>query len=130
MYLSPPNFASLAVPLYIKPSSTNSLVRRTLSHQLREAAVSELLKQSPTIDVENLYYGCKNAFEALSHFLGDDTYFQDGESPGLFDASVFAYTNILLSEQLDWRDTRMKEQLEGYQNLIDHRERITKQYFR
>jgi len=61
--------------------------------------------------------------------LGEDEFFFGERRPGLLDASVLAYTNVLLSEELDWRDPRMKEQLRGYQNLVEHRERIADGYF-
>jgi metaxin len=91
--------------------------------------VSELLKQSATIDVEGIYRDCDKAFEALSELLGEDSYFFAERRPGLFDASVFAYTSVLLGEELEWRDPRMKEQLREYQNLVEHRERILEKYF-
>ena len=69
------------------------------------------------------------AFAALSELLGDDEYFFGGKKPGLFDASVFAYTNLLLDEGLDWRDTRMADGLRGYRNLVAHQKRIRKTHF-
>ena len=129
LYLSPSNFTSIAQPLYINPSSSNALVRLTLSYQLRAAAQSELLKQSKVIDVEAIYRESDKAFEALSELLGEDEYFFGQKNPGLFDASVFSYTNVLLDEGLNWKDERMQEGLRGCQNLVAHRVRILKAYF-
>ncbi|KAL2057285.1 hypothetical protein ABVK25_002338 [Lepraria finkii] len=129
LYLSPPNFDSIAFPLYIAPSTTNTLVRVILSHQLRAAAETELLKQSARIDVVAIHQESDKAFAALSELLGDDEYFFGEESPGLFDASVFAYTNLLLDEGLDWRDTRMADGLRDYRNLVAHQKRIRKTHF-
>ena len=81
------------------------------------------------IDVEALYRDCDKAFEALSELLGDDQFFFGEETPGLFDASVFAYTHIFLDEDLDWKQTRLKEDLERYDNLVVHQKRITDGWF-
>lgn len=101
-----------------------------LSHQLRGAAETELLKQSPIIDVEAVYRDCNNAFEALSQLLGDDNFFFGEETPGLFDASVFAYTHVLLDDGLEWTHTSLREGLEQYVNLVEHQERIVEGWFR
>lgn len=129
LYLEPANFAAVAYPLYITPCSSNFLVRTTLAYNLRAAAKSELLKHSSIIDVESLYEECESAFSALSELLGDDQYFFDTPLPGLFDASVFAYTNTLLDGHLDWREWRMAEGLKNYSNLVRHRQRICQDYF-
>ena len=49
--------------------------------------------------------------------------------PGLFDASVFAYTHLLLDENLDWKDKRLTESLEQYGNLVEHQRRIVEGWF-
>ena len=49
--------------------------------------------------------------------------------PGLFDASVFAYTHILLDESLDWKDKRLTESLKHYSNLVEHQWRIVEGWF-
>ena len=98
-------------------------------HQLRVAAEGELYKQSPRIDAEAIYQGSDKAFGALSELLGDEDYYFGERKPGLFDASVFAYTNVLLDEGLDWKVTRMAEGLLTYSNLVEHRQRIFETYF-
>jgi len=129
LYLAPPNFNAVAFPLYIAPSTTNTLVRLSLAHQLRAAAEGELTKQSARIDVEAIYLGSDKAFGALSELLGDESYYFGERKPGLFDASVFAYTNVILDEGLNWKDTRMVNGLRRYSNLVEHRERIFEAYF-
>lgn len=89
----------------------------------------ELLKHTAVIDVETLYEECDNAFSALSELLGDDEYFFSEEQPGLFDASVFAYTHLLLDEEIEWQEKRMVQQLQEHANLIRHRGRIFKDYY-
>jgi metaxin len=87
------------------------------------------LKQSAVIDVGALYRECDSAFSALSELLGDDRYFFSAKDPGLFDASVFAYTHLLLDEGMKWKERRMVDILKGYENLVKHRRRILDEYF-
>lgn len=81
------------------------------------------------IDVEALHRDCDKAFEALSELLGDDEFFFGKERPGLFDASVFAYTHIFLDESLDWKETKLEEILKQYGNLVEHQSRIIEGWF-
>ena len=119
----------MAKPRYILPTCSNPLGRQTISYQLRQAAATELLKQSPAIDVESLFRDAEKAWEALSELLGDDGYFFAEETPGLFDASVFAYTHLLLSETMGWKDKKLADALAKHDNLVRHSERISHKYF-
>ncbi len=125
------NFTSIAEPLYILPASSNSFVRLTTARELRLAAEKELLKFSSVFDAETLYNQAEEAFTALDSLLGDDKWFFGAESPGLFDASVFAYTQLLLDDGLGkgWLDTRLRDTLMPRQRLIAHRDNIMKNYF-
>ncbi|KAL9101579.1 MAG: hypothetical protein Q9163_003179 [Psora crenata] len=129
LYLCPRNFASVVRPFYIDTCTSNPLVRLVLSRQLRNAAESELLKQSATINQDALHRECHKAFGALSDLLGGDEYFFGHEEPGLFDAHVFAYTNTLLNEGLPWQDRKLQEDLRTRKNLVAHREKILGRYF-
>lgn len=104
-------------------------MRLTLSYQLRQAAATELLRLSSVIDVESLYRSAEQAWEALSELLGDSRFFFEEDAPGLFDASVFAYTHLLTSDSMQWRDARLTNGLAKYENLVDHSKRISKRYF-
>lgn len=137
LYLCPPNFASVAAPCYIHPSSNNPLVGAALAFELRSAATAEILKSSPAlasssarvIDAEALYAEAEDAFRALSALLKDDAWFGGAEQPGLMDASVFAYTHLLLDDKLGWEDGRLNEGVRECANLVRHRARILERYF-
>lgn len=130
IYLSN-NFTSIAEPLYILPTSNNPFVRLTIARELRLAAEKELLKFSAIVSAETLYSQAEEAFTALDSLLGDDTWFFGAERPGLFDASVFAYTHLLLDDKLGkgWLDTRLRDTLMSRQRLIAHRTKILESYF-
>ncbi|RYN42409.1 hypothetical protein AA0112_g1337 [Alternaria arborescens] len=130
IYLSP-NFTTIAEPLYILPSSRNSFVRLAISRELRLAAETELLKFSSIINDETLYNQADEAFATLEALLGKDDWFFGAQRPGLFDASVFAYTHLLLDQRLgkDWVDTRLRDALMARRHLVTHRNRVLARYF-
>lgn len=105
-------------------------MRASIAHQLRSAAAEELSKHAATIDVETVYNDAQSAFAALSTLLGGDSFFFGAGEPSLFDASVFSYTHLLLDEGMRWEEDRMIRGLKEYHNLVQHRERILKDYFR
>lgn len=111
------------------PCSSVSLVSATIAYQLRAAAEAEILKHSVVIDIDDLYSEAQNAFDALSTLLGEDMYFFGNMNPGLFDASVFAYTHLLLEERMGWKETRLIKGLEKHENLVAHRRRIYDTYY-
>ncbi|KAI2630077.1 putative mitochondrial outer membrane protein [Xylaria nigripes] len=125
LYLSPSN-TNLLTHLYIAPATSSRFVRTTLLHQLRHAAELGISKSTgrSAVDPEALYKGAKEAFIALDTLLGDDLWFFGHEVPGLFDATVFSYTHLILNESLDWGDLRLNEILKGFSRLVNHRDRI------
>jgi metaxin len=130
IYLSH-NHTTIAEPLYILSSSCNPFVRLTTARELRKAAQTELLKFSNIINDETLYNQADEAFAALEMLLGKDDWFFGAKRPGLFDASVFAYTHLLLDDSLGkgWVDTRLRDVLKERKRLVTHRERIVTAYF-
>ncbi|KAF2438583.1 hypothetical protein P171DRAFT_467230 [Karstenula rhodostoma CBS 690.94] len=130
VYLSS-NATSLAEPLYILPTSSNPFVRLATAGDLRRAAENELLKFSAIIDAEELHRQAEEAFEALETALGNDSWFFGASQPGLFDASVFSYTHLLMDHNLGngWTDTRLRDALLKRKNLTSHRDRIVASYF-
>jgi metaxin len=129
LYLDTENFRAVAVPLYISSASSNVFVQFTLGRQLQQAARDELVKYMSIIDGQELLDGADKAFEALSTLLGDDEFFFGDEKPGLFDASVFAYTYLIASDQLKWKNTTMKGYFTQYSNLVAHQDRLVADYF-
>jgi metaxin len=129
LYVDNPNFKFVAIPLYIDPSTSSSVARLSLSHSLRSAATAELLKFSRLIDPQAIYSEASKAFEALSTLLGENEWFFNQEGPGLFDASVFAYTHLLLDNQIGWKNNELGEALSKRGNLVRHRERILRGWY-
>ncbi|KAK2744934.1 hypothetical protein FQN57_004063 [Myotisia sp. PD_48] len=128
-YLNSPNFNSITRKAYILPSTSNSIVRKFLSYQLQSAARDQLTKTSPYIDADDLLAEAKRAFDSLSILLGNDEYFFGQRKPGLFDASVFAYTHLILDEKLGWKHNLLAVYLKQNHNLVQHRDRLLETYF-
>ena len=78
-----------------------------------------------------MYNQAEEAFAALDTLLAKDDWFFGTSGPGLFDASVFAYTHLLLDDELakGWADTRLRDALRSRPGLIMHRDRILAEYF-
>lgn len=100
-----------------------------LIHQVRSAAEAEILKNTLSIDSGDIYRESSNAFDALSTLLGTDHWFLGTNQPTLLDASVFAYTHLLLDEEMHWSDGQLASQVIARQNLVDHRNRVLDKYF-
>jgi len=129
LYLDEGNFSAVAWLMYVASVSSHAAVRKTLAYQLRNAAREELLKTRAMIDGDELYAGAREAFHALSTLLGQDRYFFGHETPGLFDASVFAYTQILLDRSLPWKTLTLADALREHANLVQHCDRLAEEYF-
>lgn len=129
LYLEPLNFSAVAYPLYVASTSSNPIVRTSIAHQLQAAAEAELLKNTPVIDTDDLYSEADKAFEALSILLGEDSWFFGNDKPALFDASVFAYTQLLLDDDLGWKEKKLCRALRVRDNLVRHRERLLVRYY-
>lgn len=103
----------------------------TIASQLRAAAEAELVKSAAKniISTFDLMKEVEEAFEALATLLGGDKYFFGQDDPGLFDASVFAYTELILDRQFGWKHNPLQEHLSKHENLIQHRNNIHDLYF-
>lgn len=70
-----------------------------------------------------------SALLALSELLGQDQWFFGQKQPSMLDASIFAYTQLILDEDLTWGDNKLANQVSQHQNLVEHRDRILNQFF-
>ncbi|KAI0540542.1 hypothetical protein GGR58DRAFT_511656 [Xylaria digitata] len=125
LYLSPSN-TKLLSNLYIVPATSSRPVRATILYQLKHAAELEILKSTSrdAINPADLYRGAKDAFRALDAVLGDGEWFFGSPLPGLFDATVFSYTHLILHDGLAWENRRLIDVLEEFPRLVSHRNRI------
>lgn len=129
LYLDEDNFRTVASRLYVASASSSYLVRLSLARQLRSAAREELRKTNTIINPEELYEQAEKAFESLSTLLADNKFFFGQTTPGLFDASLFAYTQIILDNRLDFYNPTLRLALQRHENLIRHRDRLIRGFF-
>jgi metaxin len=90
------------------------------------------LKFSAVIDPDALYKEAEEALSALESVLGGNKWFFEAKLPGLFDASVFAYTHLLMDETLGngWVDMRLCSLVKQRKSLVAHRNRVLTTYFK
>jgi metaxin len=129
LYLDQVNFRAVAWPLYVASASSSYPVRLSLAKQLQSAAREELLKTNTTIDPQDLYAQAEQAFQALSTLLADNQFFFGQTTPGLFDASLFAYSQIILDNNLNFSNPTLKLALQQHENLVRHRDRLIRGFF-
>ncbi|KAJ6440349.1 mitochondrial outer membrane protein (Sam35) [Purpureocillium lavendulum] len=129
--------------LYVDPRNTpilshwylpsNPILRLFTRHTLRSAATSEILKTTrrPLIDPKDIFADARTAFHQLSELLGEDDWFFGSETPSLFDAEVFAYTQPIIEHVLAFDDARdsLFNCLTLHENLFQHRQRILDQCY-
>lgn len=130
LYLNPANSA-LVHRLYVEPCSSSSFVQLAISQQLQSAAASELAKSSysSTITEADVMRDAANALSALSELLAEDRWFFGQEQPSMLDASVFAYTQLILDGGLQWGENELAKRTSQHQNLVNHRDRILNKFF-
>ncbi|OAR00164.1 hypothetical protein LLEC1_01991 [Akanthomyces lecanii] len=124
LYVNPAN-DSLLTALYL-PSS--ALLQPAQRHNLRAAATTEILNTTRHtiggIDAEKIYHEAEEAFAALAALLSDAEWFLEGETPGVLDAELFAYAQMLVGGQLAWGDKELVKRLERFDNLVRHTQRL------
>lgn len=92
------------------------------------------------MDLEVLYKDAEEAFESLDDLLeGHQWYSQtngsaiEEQKPGMLDASVFAYTHVILtlfaSLSTNAPGARLRSSLTKCGNLLDHHNRIAREYY-
>lgn len=80
-----------------------------------------------TIDV--LYDRAKTTFNALATLLSTDDYFSGTRKPGMLDAAVFAYTHLVLDEELGLGNGELRRIVMDIGELVKHRKRVYKYCF-
>ncbi|KAK4241616.1 hypothetical protein C8A03DRAFT_30198 [Achaetomium macrosporum] len=110
LYLDP-CYTALLRRLYIAPCSSSRAVQTTLLYQLRRAAAEQILASSTNkvvsssspagaeaIDEEVVYAAAWDALCALASLLAESEtgWFFGAQRPGTFDASLFAYTHLMM----------------------------------
>lgn len=130
LYVDPANHPLLH-RLYIAPCSSSPPVQLTIGHQLRQAAETEIVKAtgSHTIIETDIIRAADEALAALSALLAEQEWFFGLQKPGLFDASAFAYTHLLLDEAMHWDHNQLGEALQKHGNLVQHHHRIAEMYY-
>ncbi|CAK4032228.1 Hypothetical predicted protein [Lecanosticta acicola] len=130
LYLTPQN-SDLVRKLYVSPCSRMPLVQMTIASHLRSAAEAELIKSAGTnvVSALDLIRDAEEALHALSQLLGEGEWFFGQSRPGFFDATVFAYTHLILDDALGWKQNELKDALGKHANLVRHRERIREMYY-
>jgi len=130
LYVNPAN-AGLVHDLYIKPCSSNIIVQLAIARQLREAATEELAKSSfsGVVSEEDIFRDAENALSTLAELLSSSDWFFGQAQPSILDASIFAYTHLILDGSLQWSKNKLAEQLSQHANLSEHRSRILNRYF-
>ncbi|PWW78279.1 hypothetical protein C7212DRAFT_358275 [Tuber magnatum] len=129
LYLEPNNSQDLAGELYC--GSSVSAVSSFLLRQTKAAARQQVLQAHPggVLDPRKIYAGAGDALEAISAILGKDTWFFGSRDPGLFDASVFAYTHPILNLRWHSEEDALFRAVMGHENLLGHERRIRVKFF-
>ncbi|KAI5793085.1 hypothetical protein EDC01DRAFT_83208 [Geopyxis carbonaria] len=128
LYIEPHNFKALARIQY--RSTAVSLVNHILSNEYQTAAMNELYKfSSGVINAADIYADAESAFTALATVLGDSRWMFGAKAPGLFDATVFGYTHLILNLSWNKQEEHLLRMVRKHQNLVDHERRIWKLCF-
>ena len=101
-----------------------SFVNYALLREYKEAAEKELLKTRAVVSADEVYADAQAGWEALEAVLGEDEWFFGGGEPGLVDAAVFAYTQLVGGLVEGGRGGRLRRGLERCAGLVGHRERV------
>jgi metaxin len=107
------------------------LVQASISHSLHQAASAELAKSSYSgmVSEDDILHDAEKAFEALATLLGDREWLFGERGPSMLDASLFAYTHLLLDSSMAWRESRLGEMVMKHGVLVRHQERVLDRYF-
>lgn len=151
-------FATRTKAVHIDTATSIGVVQDVLAWQLQNEAADEITGGSgavwPVVDAAAVYAEAAEALAALGVVLGDSRWFgrrkeapeerisleDEGvgnwEVPGLLDAGVFGYTHVImemlegLPEEKGTEGARgLVAALREQDNLVEHRERVLRNYY-
>ncbi|TGZ85522.1 hypothetical protein EX30DRAFT_346051 [Ascodesmis nigricans] len=126
LYLEPRNFNTLAIKQYCQTAIP--LVNKLLAWEYRNSAFKELCKTRPgaVLSSIDIYADADSAFSSLATLLADQggDWFFGAAEPGLFDATVYSYTHLILTLPWDRRAATLQHTLRKYDILVAHERRL------
>ncbi|KAF3931959.1 Metaxin-3 [Dactylellina cionopaga] len=112
LYVDPINLKNITIPSYTD-STPVWPINYLLGLQMRQAAIDSIQGNAGTSKItgRDIYSKAEEAWTALGALLGNDKWFFGAQDAGLFDASIFAYTHLIVNLNLagsgqDLEDTK------------------------
>jgi metaxin len=126
IYLEPSNFEMLTKHMYCATSAP--LVNSLLSTGFQQQAAKELQKywNSIIVSADDVYADAEAAFASLDCILGTNDWFFNASSPGLFDATLFGYTHLILTMRWHEKEATLERMVRKHRNLVEHEMRLRK----
>ncbi|EPS45244.1 hypothetical protein H072_769 [Dactylellina haptotyla CBS 200.50] len=130
LYIDSTNFKAQTKPRYTY-STPIWPVNYFLGLQMRQAALDNLKINTEVSKITGrmIYLRAKEAWAALGALLGGQKWFFGAQDAGIFDASVFAYTHLILNQDLEGSGQDLRAGLETHANLVNHERRIRSTWF-
>ncbi|KTW29409.1 hypothetical protein T552_01361 [Pneumocystis carinii B80] len=121
-FIEPENFRQVTSLLYIKDAWPVSIFTKwQLQNQIKKKL--SVRQKNGLLNAKEIYADASHALHALSIKLGQDQWFFGTEVPSYIDATLFAYTYLVLSINLP-EDT-LSHEVKKYENLVKHAERVS-----
>lgn len=124
-FMEPENFNVICL-LYVKEAWPVSIFMKwQLYNQIKKKL--SIRQKTGFLNGKEIYVDASHALHALSIKLGQDVWFFGAKSPSFIDATLFAYTHLILSTNLP--DDTLIHEIRKYKNLVEHSKRIYNMYF-
>ncbi|QSL64319.1 hypothetical protein MERGE_001619 [Pneumocystis wakefieldiae] len=121
-FIEPENFKKVTSLLYIKDAWPISIFTKwQLQNQVRKRL--SVRQKTGLLNAKEVYTDASYALHALSIKLGQDNWFFGAEDPSYIDATLFAYTHLVLSINLP--DDTLAREIKKHENLVKHAERVS-----
>ncbi|KAG4303624.1 hypothetical protein PCANB_000044 [Pneumocystis canis] len=117
------NFQTVTGPCYVNDVWP---IRELIKWQLCRKIKKRLSDRQKTglLNLNEIYADAAHALDAVAIRLGEDIWFFGAKNPTFIDATLFAYTYLVLSTQLP--GNTLMHALKKHTNLIDHATRLWK----